>query len=521
MSPFDNSQKLTLKILASDSETEIFVINGDLQLVDRGIGRMTTKALDPGIYKIKTRTGFETCEEYVVLREAGQEVVLQPFPFASAAPLADTSKTHEYHVSAAQDESKCVHHRAGHGSFIFVFSREWTGLQKCRDGPFSINPATGLSIHDGDGNTVVSLESASRVETRASDPWAACNVEVDPGIYRLELALPSGACLEQTLVACPGWQTQIFLLQRDYENTRLADLSKGAAFMAQDKGFSATDGEMRLVELARLGLANRRKVLSSEVRQMLQGKFENPLLGIFGAHLVLLEKNPDLELLRAVVDNLRHLVRCRHPDVEALALAANDPGGYLFAVPPMLRKSWNLIVNETVQQPDLVPVDSPAASAAQNLWSGEPWLVWSESPQAAKGERGMQAITQEPRTESDLESVLKAFMFALPSMEKRFDSPFQAVRKLREAAKSAIKAHTLAPLSTEKPFESTFRAVRGIQETAESEPVSGRLLKLFDVKGEPAPLQLEESKIGFLVRTLGIPRRTVENMLETMSLSQD
>ncbi len=485
MLPSNASSKLTLEIQASDSATEIFVICGDLHLEDRGVGKLTTKALDPGIYKIKARAGLETLEQYVVLREPGQKVFLPPLAFSSPAPLTNTSKTHEYHMAAAEAESKKVHAQAGQGSWIFVFSREWTRSQAQPVSPLSANPANGLSIRDKDGNTVASLENAGRVDSGIRDRWAACNVEVNPGLYRLSLAMPSGARLEQTVVACPGWQTQLFLLQRDYGNTRLADLANGSVLMARGMGFHTGDPGMRQAELARLGLTHERKVLSDEVSQMLRYKFENPMLGIYGAHLVLLEKSPDPDLLHMVVNNLQGLLRYPHPDVEALALAANAGGGYSFTFPPMLRRSWSLIVNATVQRPDLVPADSLAARAAQNLWSEEPWLLWNEpAPASAKSPRAVPA-TLEPKVESDLEAAFQAQMFASPSRGKRFESPFGAVQKMRAAAQSA-------PLPKGPPIS-------------------------FEALAVPDPLHVDDRKMGFLVRTLGVPRSTVESMLKTIN----
>jgi hypothetical protein len=485
MSLSDTSNKLTLEIQASDSATELFVIDGDHHLVDRGIGMLTTKPLDPGIYKIKARVGFETREQHVVLREPGQKVVLPPFAFASPALLRDTSKTHEYQVAAAETESHNVHFDKGQGSTIFIFARAWTPSQIQPSALRSINPAAGLSLCDQGGNTITYLETAGRVDNQVRDPWAACNVQLNPGLYRLSLALPSGERLEQTVVACPGWQTQVFLLQRDYGDSRRADLPKASVLMAQGMGFYNGDVGMRQAELARLGLTNERKVLSSEVREMLRTKFENPMLGIYGAHLLLLEQSPDMDLLRMVVNNLQGLLQYQHPDVEALALAIDVSGGYSFTVPPMLRRSWSLVVNATITRPDLVPAASLAASAAQNLWSEEPWLVWHEPAPAVATPPNAVTTAPEARVESDLEAAFQAHVLALSPRVPRSDSPFGAVRKMRA--------------------------------TLGSVPESASASIAFAAPATPGPLQVDDNKIGFLVRTLGIPRSSVESMLKTMS----
>lgn len=472
MSPSNASDKLTFDVQASDSTTEIFVINGELQLVDRGVGRLTTKPLDPGIYKIKARAGSEVREQYLVLRSPGQRVLLPPFAFASAAPLDGTSKTHEYQMGAAQAESQNVHSHVGQGSWIFIFSREWTPPDQPGT-THSTNPAAGLSLRDGNGSTVADLGSAARVDMQAADPWAACNVELDPGQYRLSLALPSGARLEQTVVACPGWQTQLFLLQRDYADSRRADLAKAAAFMTQGGGFHPGDAHMREAELARLGLSNARKVMSSELRQILEHKFDNPMLGIFGAHLLLLEQTPDLGLVRTVAENLANLLGYPHPDVEALALAAGNASATVFAIPPMLRRSWSLIVNATIERPELVPADSLAARAGQNLGSEEPWLIWNESAAATTAADG--------NLGSDLAAALLTQASTPPRRSPEADSPFAAIRRIRAALQPELAKSLGVPLAQQV---------------------------VADVS------KLDLGNLGRLVRTLGIPRSSLEDMLK-------
>src|SRR5262249_21369119 len=146
-----------------------------------------------------------------------------------------------------------------------------------------------------------------------------------------------------------------------------ADLPGAAILMVPwYRSFDPEDPTLRLVDLARLGLRGGRQVLSDEVmRDILDGKFRDPMLGLFGAHLLLLWQQqsagqrprkasaeaPTLgrrptdgltlagvdEYLHGlygkgvafgtVVEDLRRLFgRGRHPDVEALALLL-DPSG--------------------------------------------------------------------------------------------------------------------------------------------------------------------------------------------------
>jgi hypothetical protein len=125
--------------------------------------------------------------------------------------------------------------------------------------------------------------------------------------------------------------------------------------------------------------------MPDEMRMMLQAKFGNPMLGIYGAHLLLLEGSVDVRLLRDVVGNLRRLLGIQHPDVEALALRAEgEPPPLPFEHPPMLCRSWTLIVEASVSRPDLVTERLAQRSAGQFQAEG-PWHV-ARSPSAADRE---------------------------------------------------------------------------------------------------------------------------------------
>lgn len=72
MSP---SEKVALEVIAADAATELFVVDGDFNLVARGIGRQTFD-LAPGIYKIKARAGIQQEEKLVMVRAGDRKSVV-------------------------------------------------------------------------------------------------------------------------------------------------------------------------------------------------------------------------------------------------------------------------------------------------------------------------------------------------------------------------------------------------------------------------------------------------------------
>lgn len=383
-----------VEIRAADPVTEIFLIDANLQLVGQGVGVLVTDK-PAGLYQVKLRAGTHTMEELIKLRDEPFEKTYPPLEFSSPVPLPNTYKSHEFHCDNARDHSKIEHVKKGSGSSIYVFARDWTGKRPAAGEETSAgtyeNPARGLTLVDASGSELVDFakQSATQLDW---EPWAACNITVDPGLYILRLHAPDGSVWERTLVASPVWQTQCFLLQRDYKDKKGPDLS-GATVLLRELGvgFTPDSGEHRLVELARLGLVDQRPILSDEVEALLTQKFENPLLGIFGAHLLLMLEQKrgrpyEPGLLQHVVEKLRYLLKEPHPDVESLAWKAGlGDENYRFGIPPMLRRGWVLMTQASADRPEVVQEGSLVTRMYDRMLAEGPWLIWS-GEQAADDE---------------------------------------------------------------------------------------------------------------------------------------
>lgn len=554
MSSSSKDANALLQIRTGDAAAEIFIVNEKLDTIHHGLGESLNARLPLGIYKTKVRSGSQIEERLVVLSEPEKTVVQEfsPVNFASAAPLHNTSLTHEFHVYNAETESQKIHQEIGKGSMIYLFVRDWTMKQRPNIEPDSQNPARGLTLHDRDGALLIDFEQAA-AKQGGWEPWAACNVELNPGIYRLRLEIADGTQIEQTIVAAPQWQTQIFLLQRDYDERgedRRADPAGAAILMRALKGnkqvpwsnygFSADDEGFRLDEQARLALAKGRQILSKRLRNdLLHGKFENPMLGIYGAHLLLADKEFDKKLLETVVRNLRRLLVLPHPDVEALALKFENEAGnnYIFDQPPMLRRSWAIIVEATAEQPWLISENSLADEVATRLWGPEPLLLWVEQT----------AESRENETEQIAAENLDDYEFILKERLKRLRTPRVAASHETQTESSdteeseswSNKARWRNRSSSETAMSEADSVDFDFDRNATSEAVASE-----DTLFDQAENLREETGIDFgeivtgveeevgtesaaeyvnlipeLIKSLGVPRTTVENMLKRVQNS--
>ena len=404
----DPAATVALEIDTDNPAAEVFLLDPQLQLIARGIGSLRTRQV-PGVYKIRVRLGRDSEDKLILLDADAAEHIKAPV-FASPAPLGDTALAQTAHAAAAErcSQETTVFH--GTGSSIFILVRDVTRGRQTT--PRRDNLAAGLSLATFEGSTIVN-ESSAWTRSPASDAWVACQARLAPGTYVLEQQTPQGR-LARAIVASPGWQTQVFLMG-DEGGDRAAgqpavapagSFEMGTVLMARDH-FVSRSSDSKLTELARIALADERPILGDRLRQLLTQKFVNPLQGIFGAHLMLLardregspreigrstraslpsrESRFDAGLYNDVVFNLRELVGGEHPDVEALSLQCSDASlrtRNVFAVPPMLRRSWSLVVAASNDQPAILDVKLWERVMARTMTA--PFLSWLTDSEGAR-----------------------------------------------------------------------------------------------------------------------------------------
>lgn len=403
----------TLSIRSADPTAQIKVLDGAANIVANGIGKVDAPLAD-GLYKIRVRVGSEFKERLVAL-DAG--LSLQHFDrldFPTPIPVDNTARSHEYHQRAIWDAWNKPAPPLGSGSRLLISAREWS-LDNSRAHP---DPAAALSIILPSGDKIA-FAAIATIRTEG-DAYAIGAVEVDSGLYRVELALPDGSRLRRALHASPGWTTQLYMLFRDATEQSLPDLAGGSVAIAQQP--VVHDEQARLAEIALDALTQHRAILSEQMRQILRDKFEQPLLGLIGAHLLLRE--PDQAgLFEVVVNNLTDMLGFEHPDVSALRTKLSPAEAAPVIEPPMLRASWDLLVEASGDNPELIVPNSDAAKIAEFIVPGRGWLVWQ--PPAHKQDTS--------RIDARLE-VLRAYVRAQSQVRTPFGLPSEMLASMESAA---------------------------------------------------------------------------------------
>ena len=388
-SPFsDAGGTVHVHLTAGGPLAEVFLIDHSFSLVSRAIGVLDAD-VEQGVYKVKGQLGEASAERVVILNRDQDIDLSDDLSLASAVPLQGTKRTHEFHMGPAADDSRTVLRTTGSGAQIFLCARRWSEPGMGYDDTTS---APDLSLHRQSGETIIDLSASGRGDRSLRDPMLGATVDVDPGRYLIRWRDDSGFTAEQSVEALQGWQTQAFLLEDAKGETHHAI----SILMGRD-GFDWSDPSVRVAEEARVALADERRVASQFITESLFAKFEKPMLGLFGAHLMLLGRDDELEAAEAdgvkrlrapvgfdqsyfdgVVANLATLLGPNDPDVIALATQASDRNlGELEPVtfPPMLWRSWLLLIQASNKRRDLLPTQT--WRHVLRLLPVRPFLVWS------------------------------------------------------------------------------------------------------------------------------------------------
>lgn len=402
----EDLEQVRVRVTTGDPLAEVFLVDHAFALVERSVGELD-RYVKPGVYKVKVRLGDVTAERLVVL-EVDQDVDMSSeLVIASPAPLIGTSQASGTHAEAARAASRQVVLTVGHGAQILLMARSWSvpgpsdpqgSRARARSEPAHPDAPPGRpSLRRPDGSLIADLGDVSPAVESLQGPAYAATIGVDPGSYLLRwYDEAAGAEVEQAVYAVAGWQTQVFLLKEADErqpDERRPDQSEsdqslgpsyGVSMLMARYGFDPSSATAHAVEVARSALAKERKVASEVISESLFLKFDSPMLGLYGAHLMLIAEEAEeppigfsQHLFDEAVANLAGLLGADQPDVVALSTrtSGRDLGALApVSTPPLLWRSWLLLLDASHDRPALVPADT--WRRASRPLPSRPFLTW-------------------------------------------------------------------------------------------------------------------------------------------------
>ncbi|MGA4843458.1 hypothetical protein [Streptomyces sp. G45] len=374
----EHGDEVPFVVVPDTPSVHISVTDAALREVAHGMGTIAT-TVAPGLYRIEQRLAGAVASRFV---EVGTEAVTERLPLPrvpAPAPVERTATARDEHRAAALRYSREPTHGRGTPSLMVL-------LRTLRRG-WRLDPYA-LQLTSETGEPVDGDASGWRVDEQQG--WSAWSAPLPPGGYRLRLREPSGEGLPlaQALWVAEGWATLVFVSsgpdgpRPQYASVEMAPLGTG---------WAPADDALGLAREAALSGLRQGLDLTSDAQLFatLTSGRADPLLGIVGAHAMLLDRTPDRHRLEEVVRRLAEHVP-GHPDVAALRTLL-DPAPPHVTSAPMLAASCRLLIEADAVDPGVIEDGSAAERVAEHLVGRGVWTTWLEEerwPPAAVTARG-------------------------------------------------------------------------------------------------------------------------------------
>lgn len=377
-------------VQVADDLGKVEIVDGAFRVVASGFGSLQ-HALAPGLYKARASAGG-THNETLFAVESSFAALVIPLDtprFATPVPLADTAASPPCQQQAVIDATTGAGADKGLG--------QGGGLLLCVRDPFDAHlyqqqgpreqenyrrSFEGFGLYSADDDLLLDIDETAQRDF--AHGMLILNLELHPDYYVLNYKPPGMDAVDIPLPVFKGWRSQLFLdidLARGMETPGRADLAGRALLLTpQERPFNPGDSDMRLGELARHALTyGHDATVPEQLRSKLRKRDVNPMLGLFGAYLLLAEAQPDRGLLSDLIVTLENTLGGDFPDLAALRMelarledqAPAQPQGSIF-LPPLLRASWNVFVDH----PEVLATGSLAHQTASQLLPSGPWHAW-------------------------------------------------------------------------------------------------------------------------------------------------
>ena len=363
------SQPVAVHFIAADLGTRILVFDASFRQVGTGVGWLQLQ-LGRGIYKARFEAGDRMDDELFEVGDTPITVKGKALSFSSPIPLNNTSTNHEYHYYPSRDlASKPPLATPGVGGQVYVFARD--SRQQYNQPPPGPPQWQGLCVRDARHAVVFDIDPKGI--NAPQNGFASAKLELNPGLYFLEQpdCAHTDMVLKLPFVVCEGWCTHIYVDSKDAckpdspsapanDAQRVLDLAGAAMVMLRLDASTQLDEDVaRLSEIARQGLMHSQEAVSAqELEEMLEGKREFPMLGLYAAHVLLARPEKNWDKVARIAQHLVRWLGNGHPDVNVLlglcarhGIPVDQPKSAVW--PPLLATSWDLAIANGIEPDNL------------------------------------------------------------------------------------------------------------------------------------------------------------------------
>jgi hypothetical protein len=384
---------------SADLLAEISIVDARYRVRQRGVGRLEV-TLEPGLYIARVRSGEVTQQKSMRVDDGDVTIRFEEYgTLRSSAPTeAVVDPGARSRVLAAAPSIA-----AAAGSWVLLAIRH--PLEADADAASAVYAdapdAGGFALVRLDGETLQEFSSIPLSRT-ATGHWVAA-IQVGSGWYGLALPGDGGRRVVLPLYVGRRFSPSVFVELRSTRSGSsprpnfdqlLVSYDDREADIFQDRD------RMRAMELARRSLVLGRNELTPALMEILvRQKFQDPILGLFAAHLLLLDPQGDAGAFREVVSNSGSILEYpQHPDLVIVRALGRQRGWWDAAPmagdvaplegPPLLRASWEALLGMRGRAPELVASDSLLRRVASSLVRSNAWVLWRE-----QGERSTVAAS--------------------------------------------------------------------------------------------------------------------------------
>ena len=393
-----------LVVEAPEPGLGVLVIDAEGHIVARcadGQSRIEVD-LPRGLYTVRsTRSGAFAETDLRLDNPKTVEATMPPMFSASTIPGGVT--THEYHTYPAWEASQIPTgpEQAWNGAAdagLLLFTRAPKKMLRydlSPQGPVYVgeDQFVKLSLRTLDGRTLSRFEADAKHNINGAGS-SAYSAKLSHGLLILE---DQGEFPRQIPVPLMrGWQTQLFVMHDKrllWEDLRLAMVTEDALASRKYRNpFDESAEDVRAAQDMDAGLLALQNDAPSVAPQLIDAflgsKFQNPILGLLGAYLMLMHERRkardsdyrvDIEHIRIVLDNL-HALLFESADVVALRLLAEPWLGKPTLAPvtriPMFRYGAEVLLKEAASDLSLVPEGSLLDLVSDRLYGDTVWTTW-------------------------------------------------------------------------------------------------------------------------------------------------
>ncbi len=415
------SDHAALRVESRIGSVQMSLIDSTFAEVASGPGLLVADDLRPGIYELRLSAGVATDTRLISLRagDAYSETVDLSFP--AAVPLPGTTTWNERHQIAATRGSEHIAQTRdpGRGGLLVMVR----GTNEGEEAP------TALGFELIRGSEAIGKNDESWWRSVGPD-WLVQAAAVEPGGYCLRTR-SGGATVEQSLWVVPGWQTLVFVPSGP-EGPVPSQATILMFSIDQPWNPERAEHTAAAAELALAGLRERRTVLPPDFLDLLlDEKFKDPMLGVLGAHSLLLEPEIDFERFDIVMSNLDQLMPAA-PDVVALWVLGDEARDERdrqpvkrqaleldLEWPPMLVVAYAALIRlDAWRHGGVILPGSPAETVAGQLIGDGIWTAWTAQRPPRSPTRKRRERARSQRQESVLGDELREVEAAGPVTQR-------------------------------------------------------------------------------------------------------